>query len=80
MFYKAMPVEPPQFHKLASVQGMICRWRTRPTPEGWEAQCEAGPDKDSSITWMSKGATEQAALDRAIDHAWDYWNWKLKLE
>lgn len=68
-FYRPMVHAPLQFLKLQAIERMRCRWRTRPTPEGWEAQCEAGTSEDNLIAWLSKGDTEQVALDKAVDNA-----------
>lgn len=80
LFYRAMPLDLTLFNKLQALPRVQCRWRTRPTQEGWEAQCEAGTTDDSLIVWLSKGDTEQHALNRAVDDAWDYWAWRLKAD
>jgi hypothetical protein len=56
---------------------MRVQWRTRPTTDGWEAECRAGPDGRITPIWAAKGDTEQAALDTAVGHALHYWGWDL---
>lgn len=73
-----MPLDLTLFDKLQALPRMQCHWRTRKMQEGWVAQCKAGADPDRLITWQARGDTEQEALDRAVDHALEYWSWSLR--
>lgn len=58
----------------AQSRDMVWMWRTRCIGGQWEAQVELHHiDGGATPRWSIKDSTEQAALDRAIEHAVDYW-------
>lgn len=58
----------------ASEPGIRVNWRTRSTADGWRAQCQAGFEGYIAPVWKGDGATEQEALDRAVENAASYWS------
>lgn len=69
-----MPLDTTLIDELAaSSPKMRVQWRTRPTSDGWKAQCCAGLKGGITPIWAGKGSTEQEALDQAVGHANCYW-------
>lgn len=52
--------------------GYRWRWKTEPKDGAWDATVQLMPPNDPAPMFGSAGATEQSALDRAIDHAIHY--------
>jgi hypothetical protein len=71
---------PSRLEQYASSQGMQTEWRITPFNGGYRADVRIGFLNGAMPWWHSDGATEQLALDGAIDNAISYWAAVLKTD
>lgn len=53
--------------------GMKWKWRTRREKDGWHADVQCGYERSDFSVWTATADTEEAALDRAVSDAVNYW-------